>query len=611
MNKTLNINLGGLIFHIDEEAFLKLERYLTTLKQQFASTQGGAEIIKDIEVRIAELFRERTSEAKEVITIKDVDEVITILGRPEDYLDPEDEMGGSRRYSQSRRANKRVFRDPDDKILGGVASGLAAYINVDTIWVRIFFIVLAFSGFSILFYVILWAVIPKATTTAEKLQMRGESVNISNIERSVKEEFKDLGENVKDFGRKAGEYDYKKPANQFGEFIADVANFFLNALKFFVKFFFKLIGLSFLAMGFVALLALIAALFSGSFNIVQGGYNLVDLYDFLNLVTANTAHFNLMVIGVSLLILAPVTMIIYLGVRLIFKLDRLGRPARSGLTGVAILGFILVLISAIRIGIEFDDRSNYTRYNKLSTEADKLYLRVNTDEIYDELRDHDFNLNWLQTDEGNIFTQVQLDIRKANDGVLKVKRNVRAKGNTRRAARNNAENVNYQYSLSNDSVLSFNSYYLLDHGQRFRDQNVSLTLYLPVGTTVYLDDNMVDIIYDIDNLNDYWDFDMVNHEWIMTERGLRCTDCPKSDSYFEEEEADYDETYLEEDEMERELETEREVNEAELEREIEDAIEDEAENERLTELESSEEKSSTREDEFYIIGRPKPNYTGV
>ncbi|MGB0177807.1 MAG: PspC domain-containing protein, partial [Owenweeksia sp.] len=138
MNKTLNINLGGLIFHIDEDAYHILERYLTTLKRQFSTAEGGEEIIRDIEVRIAELFRERTTKAKEVISSADVEEVISIMGKPEDYLDSEEDGASGRSFEDTYYTpKKRIFRDPDDRILGGVASGLAAYFNIDPLWMRL------------------------------------------------------------------------------------------------------------------------------------------------------------------------------------------------------------------------------------------------------------------------------------------------------------------------------------------------------------------------------------------------------------------------------------------------------------------------------------------
>lgn len=549
MNKTLNINLGGLIFHIDEDAFHKLEQYLSTLKQQFNRTQGGEEIIKDIEVRIAELFKARTSESKEVIALSDVDEVIAVMGKPEDYLDTDEDepnfQGGAPQYQST---SKRIFRDPDEKILGGVAAGLAAYLGIEILWIRIFFVILAFSGFSILFYIILWVVIPKARSTAEKLQMRGQKVNVSNIEKSVKEEFGNIGDNMKEFSRKAGEFDYQKPASQLGDLIRDIMGFIINIVKLCFKFFFKIIGFGFLAIGFIALLGLTIAFFSGGFHLFYGGYNINDLYAFLQIVTANSSHFNLMVLGISLLVMAPLIMIVYLGVRIIFKLDPLGKTARSGLTTIAIIGFILVLITGIRLGTEFDRNSYYTKYQDLKGESSILYLNVNEDPIYERFKETDFNLKWLQTPNANLFSNVSFDIEKSQDGKLKLKSYIRSNGNSRRAARNNAENVDYNFTQENDSVLNFDSYFSLNHDFRYRAQKVNLTLFLPVGTRVFISENMVDIIWDIKNINDVWDYDMVNHEWIMTRKGLKCADCAGSNSMQEEEETidDFEDGFEEE-----------------------------------------------------------------
>ena len=187
MKKTLNINLGGMIFHIDEDAFNKLEAYLGALRQQFIQTNGGSEILNDVETRMAELFRERTSESKQVINIQDVDEVIAIMGRPEDYLDEEMASNTSYSYEESYSSNgKKIHRDVDNRIVGGVASGLAAYFNMDALWIRILFLASFFAGFGFLLYLILWAIIPAARTTTEKLQMRGKPVTLSNIENFVK-----------------------------------------------------------------------------------------------------------------------------------------------------------------------------------------------------------------------------------------------------------------------------------------------------------------------------------------------------------------------------------------------------------------------------------------
>ncbi len=529
MNKTLNINLGGLIFHIDEDAYHILERYLSTLKQQFSTAEGGEEIIRDIEVRIAELFREETTKAKEVISTADVEKVISIMGKPEDYLDPEEDGNSKRSFEDTYYTpKKRIFRDPDDRILGGVASGLAAYFNIDPLWMRLLIVVLIFSGFGILFYFILWLVVPKANTTAEKLQMRGETVNISNIEKSIRDEMGSLGKNVKDFTRKASDYDYGKPARHAGDFLRDAGDFIINALKLILRFVLKLIGFFFIFIGFLVLFALVAALFTGGFQLMGDSYAFGDLFKFFSLVTVSEAHYNLLLIGIALLVLAPLTLIIYLGVRIIFKLDRLTSGVRNGLILAAIIGFIMVLVAGIRIGTEFDDRSFYTTERDITNVPDLLKLHINEDDVYRMFEDDGFSAGWMQLEEGNAFTKVYFDIAASPDSILHLKTKVTAQGANRRVARNNAETVQYTVTEPSFDVLEFSSYYLLPENTPFRDQEVFITLYLPVGKSVYLGQDMVDIIYDIKNVDNVWDFDMIDHTWTMTEKGLECSDCLKT-----------------------------------------------------------------------------------
>ena len=186
MNKTVNINLAGIFFHIDEDAYLKLQRYLEAIKRSFTDSQGRAEIISDIEARIAELFNDRIQNNKEVIRIKEVDEIISIMGQPEDYLVDdeifEDEPQTS--YKRKTSPSKKLFRDTDNSYVGGVSSGLAHYFGIDAIWIRLAWIILIFgAGTGFLLYILLWVLVPEAKTTAEKIMMTGEPVNISNIEK--------------------------------------------------------------------------------------------------------------------------------------------------------------------------------------------------------------------------------------------------------------------------------------------------------------------------------------------------------------------------------------------------------------------------------------------
>jgi phage shock protein PspC (stress-responsive transcriptional regulator) len=186
MKLTLSINLGGYSFNIDEDAYEELRRYLKNLDLHFAGEESSSEILSDIETRISELFRAKLTSYKQVITISDVNESVSVLGNPEDM---DDSAGTSAREKFSSPGYHRMYRDPDKRMLGGVCSGMASYWDMDPWVLRVIFFVLTLAGgLGILTYLILWIVLPEAKTTAQKIEMKGEPVNIQNIKDSVKKE---------------------------------------------------------------------------------------------------------------------------------------------------------------------------------------------------------------------------------------------------------------------------------------------------------------------------------------------------------------------------------------------------------------------------------------
>lgn len=205
MKTTITINLGGIIFHIDDDAFEMLHAYLIAIEKQFTNEDERKEVMSDIEARLSELFKETLGERRDVIMNDDVSKVVKIMGEPEDFMD-EDAAKESKPYSgwESKRQRmnsktiKRLYRDRVNRILAGVCGGLGAYFNTDPLLFRIIFIVLLFAG-SVGFwiYIILWIAIPEASTTAQKLEMRGEPVTIENIKRAVRDEFENIKRNMK------------------------------------------------------------------------------------------------------------------------------------------------------------------------------------------------------------------------------------------------------------------------------------------------------------------------------------------------------------------------------------------------------------------------------
>ena len=143
MKKTVRINISGIIFNIDEDAYEKLHRYLEAIKSHFRGFEGKDEVISDVEARVAEILQKKIFPGKEVITMEDIDEVIGIMGQPADFA-MDDESAGSRNEATYSSMPKRLYRDPERKVIGGVASGLGAYFNIDPVWVRVIFLVSIF-----------------------------------------------------------------------------------------------------------------------------------------------------------------------------------------------------------------------------------------------------------------------------------------------------------------------------------------------------------------------------------------------------------------------------------------------------------------------------------
>jgi phage shock protein PspC (stress-responsive transcriptional regulator) len=195
MKITVSANLGGYFFNIDEDAYAELKMYLRNLELHFAGEESASEILSDIETRLAELFRTKITNYKQVIDIEDVRQAISVLGTPEDISDSE---GKSSREKFSSPGYHRMYRDPDNRIIGGVCSGMGAYWHIDPLILRIIFLALILAGgVGLIVYLILYIVLPEAKTTAQKIEMKGEPVNIHNIKDAVKKEFDSVRKNMK------------------------------------------------------------------------------------------------------------------------------------------------------------------------------------------------------------------------------------------------------------------------------------------------------------------------------------------------------------------------------------------------------------------------------
>ncbi len=198
MKKTFSVNLGNRVYNIDEDAYVRLKTYLDRIQGYFSDQKEREDIISDIEMRLAELFSERIDANRQVITLKDVEEAVKIMGDPQEIAGGKGktENDHSQNYYESGSRSRRLYRDPDNRVLGGVCGGLGAYLDVDPVIIRVILVVLFLAaGVGLLIYIIMWIVVPEARTTAQKLEMRGDPVNASNIGNFFKEEFDSVKKN--------------------------------------------------------------------------------------------------------------------------------------------------------------------------------------------------------------------------------------------------------------------------------------------------------------------------------------------------------------------------------------------------------------------------------
>ncbi len=212
MNKIINVNLGGYPFTMDDNAYAALDQYMDTIKKHFVHSDGCDEIIIDIEARIAELFTE-ILKTRQIVSLKDVNQVIGIMGRPEEFggesmEEPVPDTKFEEKKSSEYTVGKRLYRDLELRKVGGVCAGISAYLGIeDPLWVRLAFVLSFFAGgFGVLIYAVLWMAIPEAKTAADRLAMKGEKINIHNIASTIEQEMEKLSETInemtKDFGSK-------------------------------------------------------------------------------------------------------------------------------------------------------------------------------------------------------------------------------------------------------------------------------------------------------------------------------------------------------------------------------------------------------------------------
>ena len=530
MNKTVNINLAGIFFHIDEDAYLKLQRYLEAIKRSFTDSQGRSEIISDIEARIAELFSERVKHDKQVIGNKEVDEVITIMGQPEDYLvDDEIFEDEPRKQTSSSSNSKKLFRDTDNSYIGGVASGLGHYLGIDAVWVRLLWIIFAFGsgGTFILIYILFWVLVPEAKTTSEKLTMTGEPVNISNIEKKIKDGFENVSQTVSDTVKNI---DLPKQGNRIKSSSKSFFDTIGDIIMFFLKVFAKFIGILLMIVGASVLIGLIVAMFSvGVADVIHiPGFDLIDSANAANVPIWLISLLSLFAVGI------PFFFLFYLGLKiLVNNLKSIGNIAKFSLFGLWLMAIIGLIVIGARQASEYNyDASTITKEQLNITANDTLHLSMLENATYSKhfgRHREGFKTVYDENDNKLIYTSdIRLIVRSTKDSVASINIEKNAHGKNYQEAKKRALDINYNYTLNGKSLL-IDSYLTTPHNNKFRAQQVEVTLYLPEGTILYADENTYSFHSNTEHYNDILDNGMEEHYLKILNNEIICLDCDDDD----------------------------------------------------------------------------------
>ncbi|MDC6352233.1 PspC domain-containing protein [Zeaxanthinibacter sp. PT1] len=556
MNKTVNINLANILFHIDEEAYIKLQHYLEAIRRSFSGTPGSDEIIADIEARIAELFQEKMETDRQVITMKEVEQVISVMGQPEDYMVDEDIFEDAPKTERTQPGRiKRLYRDTERKYIGGVCAGLEYYLGIDKLWIRLLFLLLAvFTGFGFIAYILLWILVPEARTTSQKLDMTGEPVNISNIERKVKEGFDDVSERVKNVDYEKVGTKVKNGTRSFFDSLGDLILFVFKVIG-------KFIGILLIIIGATALIGLFIGMFTvGIADIIH-----IPGVDFIDMMNSTAAPFWLVSLMIFLAFGIPFFFLLYLGLKiLVNNLNSIGRVAKFTLLGLWLLSLITLMVLGIQQASShaFSSSSSIKKDLFSMGTPDTLIVRMRVNELYDrDGRGMGIDRMKMIFDESGdpllYSDDVVFNLKVSEDSIIRIHIRKDADGNSVPDARSRAEAISYSYDQMGN-LLILDDHLLTDPSNKVRDQEVTTTVYIPEGTILQLDNSTRGHIgrgtrYD----RDFYRSKMIGHYWQMDDDGeLKCLDCPEEEYPADREDGENNKIKINEDGIDIKLEDE-------------------------------------------------------
>lgn len=527
MNKTISINLGGFFFHIDEDAYQKLSRYFDAVKRSL-SPDGRDEIMKDIESRIAELFQERLKNEKQVVGLTEIEDVIAIMGQPEDYKIDDDKSTYQSSSSSSTNfyyPTKRLYRDKENGMLGGVMAGLGHYLGIDTLWLRIIMVILFFGfGTGLFVYIVLWILVPEAVTTTQKLEMKGEPITISNIEKKVKEGFDDIAS-------KLSNIDHEKIANTAKSSATRIGSTIEEVITTIFKVFSKIIGAFIIFFSGITLLAIIITsiimIFSST---MPENYILNHIKTPIGLETPLWVQGILLLLGFGI----PLFFLLILGLKLMVNnLRSIGNYVKYSLLAVWIIAIGIIISLGINEAsqLAFDGKSVQKEVIAIAP-TDTLKIKFKNNDFYSKsnYRNHDFKITQDENDNEIIYSNnVSIEIKYTDEATPFMLIEKIANGKSTLQAKKRAEKIKYEYKIEGNTII-LDNYLLTAVENKFRGQEVEIYLYLPKGTLFQTDESFSNFDRSDYEFFDEKEYDTNNPVYSVDTDKVRCLNCSSSEN---------------------------------------------------------------------------------
>jgi len=496
MKKTIHASVGRTPFVFEEDAFEALSNYLKKIEFHFSKTLEHKEITEDVELRIAELLLECSGRDK-VVGIKDVDIVIKRMGSAEDITGHTLESN-----TQNHYAIRRLFRDSDNRMLGGVCSGLGAYLGIDFVWIRLFWLILfLFFGTGFLLYLILWIVIPEAKTPTEKLQMYGKPVNIEELKKIIHQKVRGEMDNFK-----------KNESGPLREFINQIIR---NLNQFFRKIF-RFMGVLF-ALGAIIFTFLVVFLFlnliGGEWLLMQwgeGGPEFTSFSQFIAYIFPSKALGWVTFLTLAVFFGIPLLMLVVHSVRYIMKWTGSIRLISIPAVSLWIISMAVLTWAGIRLSREF--RVNYSEEN--------MY------QWYPPYQPVSLEMKLPDVPDGHlVVSDVKLHLfRNFSDTLWRITIKRGTLGSSRTFASALISNIDFMWKAEGNK-FELPAAVVLPPGSYYRGQNFDVFIYVPTGHRLILNSIAAQHLAHVPNAQKMEDWEMAGHNLEMTAYGLSCLDC--------------------------------------------------------------------------------------